>query len=140
MSKDEEKTARSVRSNGHPASGGHAKTSPAITRQTAFSRINRTQWDVPTSAGDNMPYQFYEYPKHVYPHPDKPKHYVVVNSAEEEKLALGGEEIISDEDERHRLLTVASVNKVPVDKRWGPAKITKAIEDAGFDPTLNPFE
>jgi hypothetical protein len=63
-----------------------------------------------------------------------------VNSPEEEREALGGEEVVNDEDERHRLLTVASVNKVPVDKRWGPAKITKAIEDAGFDPTANPFE
>ena len=87
-----------------------------------------------------MPYQFYEYPNHVYPHPDKPKHYVLVNNAEEEREALGGEEVISEEDERTRLLTLASVNKVPVDKRWGPAKITKAIEDAGFDPTANPFE
>ena len=87
-----------------------------------------------------MAYQFFEYPKHVYPHADRPKHYVVVNSPEEEREALGGEEVVNDEDERHRLLTVASVNKVPVDKRWGPAKITKAIEDAGFDPTANPFE
>lgn len=87
-----------------------------------------------------MPYQYQEYPKHVYPTPGNHKHYVVVNSAEEEHAAVGGEEVVNDEDERHRLLTVASVNKVVVDKRWGPAKIIKAIEAAGFDPTANPFE
>ena len=141
-SKDDDETAKSVRSNGHPSSGGHAKTTPPAVRQaTAFSRINRSRWDMPnTTSGDDMPYQFYEYPKHVYPHADRPKHYVLVNNAEEEREALGGEEVISEEDERTRLLTLASVNKVPVDKRWGPAKITKAIEDAGFDPTANPFE
>lgn len=87
-----------------------------------------------------MPYQYQEYPKHIYNDPKNPKGYVLVNSAEEEQVALGGEEVINEEDERTRLLTLASVNKVPVDKRWGPAKITKAIEDAGFDPTANPFE
>ncbi len=86
-----------------------------------------------------MTYQFCEYPKHVYPDPEKPKNFVVVNSAEEESLALGNEEIINDDDERKRLLAVAHVKKVPVDKRWGPAKLTKSIEEAGFDPTLNPF-
>lgn len=87
-----------------------------------------------------MTYQFQEYPKHVYPNADKPKHFVVVNSAEEESVAMGNEEIIDDEVERKRLLAVAHVKKVPVDKRWGPAKLTKAIEDAGFDPTLDPFK
>lgn len=87
-----------------------------------------------------MPYQYCEYPKHIYPNPDNNKHYIVVNSSDEEQLALGGDEIINEDDERVRLLTLASVNKVPVDRRWGPGKIIKAIEDAGFDPTANPFE
>lgn len=136
-----DKTARVVRNNGHPASGGHSKTSPAITRQTAFSRINRNRWDTPdTISGDNMSFQYQEYPKHIYTDLSMPKSYVVVNSADEEQRVLGGKEIINDEAERHRLLTVAEVNKVIIDKRWGPGKITKAIEDAGFDPTLDPFK
>ena len=86
-----------------------------------------------------MSYQYVEYPKHVYPHPDNPKHFVVVRSAEEERLALGHEEIPDEDAEHKRLLAVASVKNLKVDKRWGPAKLTKAIEDAGFDPTLDPF-
>lgn len=87
-----------------------------------------------------MPFQYQEYPKHIYNNPLNPRDYVLVNDVHEERLALGGEEVINEEAERHRLLTVASINKVAIDKRWGPAKITKAIEDAGFDPTANPFE
>jgi hypothetical protein len=87
-----------------------------------------------------MAYQFQEYPKHVYPNPDKPKYCIVVYDADQERAALGHEEVIDDEVERKRLLAVASVKKVAVDKRWGPAKLSKAIEDAGFDPTLDPFK
>lgn len=142
------KTSGSVRSSGHTASGGHHGTVPWSVRSpskpnnnSALSRANRPRWDVSDGlSGGEMPYQYQEYPKHVYPHADKPKHFVVVNSEEEERQVLGGEEIINEEHERHRLLTLASVKKVPVDKRWGPAKLTKAIEDAGYDPTLNPFE
>lgn len=149
MAKDEiksGKTAQSVRSNGHASSGGHADRSTtaskvAVRQVSALSRVNRIRWDVTDGiTGGDMPYQYQEYPKHIYPDPTKPKHFVCVNDCNEERLALGGEEIIDDEHERHRLLTVASVNKIPVDKRWGPAKLTKAIEDAGSDPTLNPFK
>lgn len=87
-----------------------------------------------------MPYQYQEYPKHIYNDPKDPKKFIVVNSADDEQLALGGEEIIDPDVERVRLLTLASIKKVAVDKRWGPGKITKAIEDAGFDPTLDPFK
>lgn len=136
----------SVRSNGHSSSGGHSATKTATNRgaikqNSALSRINRSRWDWSDgNNGDSAISQYQEYPKHVYNNPDKPKHYVVVNSASEEAQVLGGEEVIDDEVERVRLLAVAQVKNVKVDKRWGPAKLTKAIEDAGFDPTLNPFE
>jgi hypothetical protein len=136
----------SVKSNGSHSSGGKAGHGVPVRQArsnntSARSRVNQHRWDWSDgNNGDSMTYQYQEYPKHVYPHADKPKHYVVVNSAEEESQILGGEEIINDEHERVRLLTVAKVKNVPVDKRWGPAKLTKAIEDAGFDPTLNPFK
>lgn len=84
-----------------------------------------------------MTYQYQEYPKLIY---SDDKNYTVVYDANQEQQLLGGEEIIDEEDERIRLFAVAKIKNVQVDKRWGPAKLTKAIEDAGFDPTLNPFE
>lgn len=87
-----------------------------------------------------MKSQYQEYPKCIYNDPENPKIYVIVNSAKEEQQVLGGEEVIDEDEERVRLLAVASVKKVAVDKRWGPAKLTKAIEAAGFDPTLDPFK
>lgn len=151
VSKDDEigrGTRGSVRANGHVTSGGHAVGKANNARSTvrqnnasAYSRANRPRWDVTDGySGDNMSYQYQEYPKHVYPDPENIKSYVIVNDANEEQQVLGGEEVIDEEDERERLLAVASVKKVPVDKRWGPAKLSKAIETAGFDPTLNPFE
>lgn len=145
MAKDDEygkatSTAKSVRSNGHSASGGHT-SKPTLRQNSAFSRTNRFRWDYSDGVtGDNMTFQYQEYPKHVYNDPQNPKIYVVCLDAEQERKALGNEEIIDDETERKRLLTLASVKNVQVDKRWGPAKITKAIEDAGFDPTLDPFK
>jgi len=110
-------------------------------QNSATSRANRSRWDnSPGSAGVEMQYQYQEYPKHLYLDPKNPKAFTVVNDADQERLALGGEEVINEEDERNRLLTLASVNSVQVDKRWGPAKLTKAIEDAGVDPTANPFK
>lgn len=138
------KTARSVRGNGHTTSGGHSfkATARGILKQnSALSRVNRTRWDWSDgSPGDSMTFQYQEYPKYVYNDPHNSRSFVIVNSVDEERLAVGGEEIIREEDERDRLLALASVSGVQVDKRWGPAKITKAIEDAGFDPTSNPFE
>lgn len=86
-----------------------------------------------------MPNQFQEYPKHVYPDPDDRKKYVVVNSEEEEHLALKGTPIVRDEDERKRLLAVAEVNDLQVDGRWSIGRMKKVIADAGFDPEANPF-
>ena len=87
-----------------------------------------------------MTYQYQEYPKHIYNDPKNPKAFIVVRSADEEHKALKNEEIIDEDVERKRLLAIAAVKILQVDKRWGPAKLTKAIEDAGFDPTLDPFK
>ncbi len=87
-----------------------------------------------------MSNQYQEYPKFIYHDPTNSKGYVVVNNAHEERLATGGEEVISEETEHKRLHALAAVKGVQVDKRWGPAKLTKAIEDAGFDPTVDPFK
>lgn len=131
------KTARSVRTNGHSSSGGHA-----MRQNSVFSRINRSKWNNSSdySPGDGALNQYQEYPKLIYNDVKDPKKYVRVNSIEEETAATGGEEVINDEDERERLFAVAAVKGVQVDKRWGPGKIIKAIEDAGFDPALNPFK
>lgn len=140
MSEAKSKTAKSVRTNGHNSSGGHnGKT--AVKQNSANSRVNRIRWDYSDGVqGDAVSNQYQEYPKHIYNDPKNSRAYVIVNSAEEERTAIGGEEIIDDEVERTRLLTLASVKDVKVDKRWGPAKITKAIEDSGFDPTIDPFK
>lgn len=133
------KTARSVRSNGHSSSGGHTVQGAS---KSKFSRVDHIRWNNSDGLpGDNqMTTQYQEYPKHLYLDPKNPKLYVVVKDVNEENQALGNEEIIDEEEERKRLLAIAVVKKLPVDKRWGPAKLTKAIEDAGFDPTLNPFK
>jgi ribosomal protein L15 len=137
-------TAKAVSRGGHPSSGGHfGKATPGrALRQNnnPMSRLNRSRWDYdPGSNGGEMPYQFQEYPKHVYPNPHKLKEYVVVNSEDEERLALRGEEIVREDEERKRLVTLAEVNHVQVDKRWGIHKLTKALDDAGFDSSANPF-
>lgn len=130
----------SVRSNGHVSSGGHNGRAARTAKQnSAYSRANRPRWDVSDGnpTGGEMVSQYQEYPKLIY---TDDKNYIVVQDANQERQVLGGEEIIDEEDERIRLFAVAKVKGVQVDKRWGPAKLTKAIEEAGFDPTLNPFE
>lgn len=141
--KDDNKTARSVRSNGHTSSGGHTiRSTSKSTLNPKFSRVDHIRWTNSDGLpGDNsMSSQYQEYPKNLYLDPKNPRNYTVVRTPEEENLALGNEEIIDEEIERKRLLAVANVNNVPVDKRWGPAKLARAIEDAGFDPTLDPFK
>jgi hypothetical protein len=83
----------SVRSNGHAASGGHVSGGKLIHQNnSALSRANRTQWDWSNPpSGPQEPYKHHEYPKHVHCDPSRPKHYVVVHSAEEEARVRGGE-------------------------------------------------
>lgn len=91
---------------------------------------------------DNMefpPYQFREYPKHI-PDPSGDKPFLVVNDAEEERAAKGGERVVDEEFERTRLLKVAEIKGVTVDGRWGIKRLRQTIEAAGEDPNLDPYK
>jgi hypothetical protein len=90
-------------------------------------------------------YEFTEYPKMVYPGGMKSNGLgqtepgVIVNDADEEAIAMAGHAVVREEDERARLLKVAEVKGVTVDKRWGVDRLTAAIKDAGFDAAMDPF-
>jgi hypothetical protein len=74
------------------------------------------------------------YPKHVYPNGAKMP-FVVVNSADEEAEVMGTAKEIDPEDEKARLLSVASSHGLAItDKRWGIDRIRLAITSAGYDP------
>lgn len=134
------RTRAAIRSVGHTASGGHASRSQSASRLSPYAKINRNMWEgADPLSGGIMPNEFQEYPKHVYPDLSEPKKYVVVHSEEQEHAALGGQPVVQEDDERKRLLALAEVKDVKIDKRWSIPKMAKAIDDAGFDSTLNPF-
>jgi hypothetical protein len=82
-------------------------------------------------------YEFQEYPKHVYPNgPDKP--YVEVRSEAEEAEAMGSGSVVREEEEQERLVQVATIKGVKIDKRWGVKRLRDEIKAAGFDPDLDP--
>ncbi len=82
-------------------------------------------------------YNYMEYPKHVYPNgPDKP--FVEVRSAEEEREAMSSGVVVREDDEQARLVEVATIKGVKIDKRWGVKRLRDVIADAGFDPDLDP--
>lgn len=89
---------------------------------------------------DNMEfpdYNFMEFPKHVYPNgPDQP--YVQVNSPEEEAEAMKNGRVVREDDEHARLVEVATVKGVKIDRRWKNERLREAIADAGHDPDLDP--
>ena len=141
-----------VKAAAHPTSGGHHQPAPAparvilqAKRQPGDPVPELPTWRMtPLSPGARMdrfshltfpPYQFREYPKWVKP-PTGAR--VLVHDAEEEALAMGGAELVREEDERARLLLVAEVKGVQVDATWPLARLEKAIADAGHDPSLDP--
>ena len=145
--KSTSKTASAVKNGGHPSSGGQAGShniSQGRSKSSTVAKlwqVNRDEWNTNDNmSGGLMPTPWQEYPKHVYPDPDNTKKYIQVNNEEEEQAALGGVLIVREEDERERLVTLAGVKGVQVDKRWGLPKLTKALEDAGHDSTVNPFK
>lgn len=82
---------------------------------------------------DNMefpPYEYREYPKWVGD--------VLVENADEEAAATAGSPVVREADEKARLVKVAEIFGVQVDKRWSPEKLAKAISDAGHDPAHDP--
>ena len=144
--KNTSKTASAVKNGGHASSGGKAGShniSQGRSKNSTVAklwRVNKDQWNTNNISGGLMPTSWQEYPKHVYPDQDNLKNYVQVNNEEEERAALGGITIVREEDEHERLVTLAGVKGVQVDKRWGLPKLTKAIEDAGHDSSVNPFK
>lgn len=125
------KAARAVSRSGHSASGGHV----IVTKQVAGKTQIFHAFDDP-DPGDDMAYEFREYPKHVTV--DGKLH--VCNNADEETTARAGEKIVRDADERKRLVTLAGIKEVQVDGRWALDKIRAAITDAGFDADADPFD
>jgi hypothetical protein len=98
---------------------------------------------------ETSPYEFSEYPKMVYPDSadGKPKYngrgqaelgIIVNDEAEEAEVMKTKAAPVREGDEKARLLKVCAVKGVPFDKRWGVEKLTTAIEDAGFDASLDP--
>lgn len=83
-------------------------------------------------------YEFREYPKWVYPKGTGKPGIVVANEDEEVAAMKTGVAPVREADEIKRLIGVADVKGVSVDKTWGVAKLTAAIEAAGFDPALDP--
>lgn len=144
MARDDEtrsgaKTSRAMQATTHSASGGHTK-GPGL-KPGSRNQITRAPlWDN-TPDGDNGTAMsgYQEYPKHVFPFPDEPKRYVVVNSEAEEEAAMQTGTVVRDADEKRRMIALAEVKGVPVDGRWTTAKMTKVISDAGYDASANPF-
>lgn len=123
-------TLRAIKSVGHPASGGH---SPRV--QRAIAAGNWTVIDDPDDGEDDVAYDYQEYPKFVTREDDET---MIVRSEDEELTFLSGSKVVRDADERARLIKVAAVKGVTIDKRWALPKIIKAISGAGFDPALDP--
>ena len=141
------KTASAVKNGGHVSSGGRAGShniSQGRSKNSTVAKLwnmSKEQWNTNDNiSGGLMPTPWQEYPKHVYPEPGNMKNYVHVNNEEEERLALGGDKIVREEDEHERLVALAGVKGVQADKRWGVPRLTKAIEDAGHDSSVNPFK
>ncbi len=80
------------------------------------------------------PYEFVEYPKHV----TIDGKVIVCNDEDEEAQALASGKVVREEDERARMIAVADLYEIKVDKRWGLDKMAKAIRDAGHDPEHDP--
>lgn len=144
MARDDEtrsgaKTSRAMSATTHSASGGHTK-GPGH-RPGSRNQITRVPlWDNAPDGDCGTPMSGYqEYPKHIYPDAENPRHYVVVNSEAEEEALMQTGAVVRDADEKRRLCAVGEVKGVPIDKRWSAERMTKAIEDAGHDAALDPF-
>lgn len=152
----------------HASGGGHHAPAQAPLRGQMAQRYwavdedhKRKGSDLPTNVPREHPnyarmefpeYEFREFPKMLYPSnaddPFTPVYTkgvpcegIIVNDEEEQMAVLATlAPPVREADERKRLIALAEVDGVTIDKRWSLAKITAAIEGAGFDPTANPFE
>ena len=80
------------------------------------------------------PYEFVEFPKHVI----VAGRTITVNSEAEEAEALSQGKVVREEDERKRMLAVADLYGLQVDKRWRLDRIAEVIRNAGYDPEFDP--
>lgn len=129
---DDDTHTSAVRSAGHSRSGGHVI---AQTRAVAGKSRIYHAFDDP-DLGDDMAYEFHEYPKHVTV--EGKLH--VCNNADEEATARAGEGIVREADERKRMVALAKVKDVQVDGRWSLDKMAEAITNAGYDASADPFD
>lgn len=145
--------ARTARLVGHGSSGGHAPATRSVAA-AARQALRQPPLDFdhrhhPVQQQRARPVEYAEYPKAVYPgakdpsrpydDKGKPLPFVRVNNREEEDLVMGGDPIVREDDERKRLIKVAEVKGVRIDKRWNSDNLRAAIIGAGFDAELNPF-
>jgi hypothetical protein len=80
------------------------------------------------------PYVFQEYPKHVV----VKGRTIVCRDEDEEAAALADQDILSEPDERARLIAVAQQKGLSIDGRWKIEKMRAAIVNAGYDPDFDP--
>lgn len=71
-------------------------------------------------------YEFHEYPKMVYPKPGKPG--ILVQNATEEEAAMGGVQPVSAEEQHAKLVAIADLEGVKIDKRWGVDRLRAEID------------
>jgi hypothetical protein len=131
----------------HARAGGHAHTlqdNPLTQRREWSTDPVRRFRGAHMSQHNHYPtmefpdYEFREYPMMVYPEGNHRGAGVLVRSDEERDHAMGGHKVVRDEDRHARLVKVAHVKGVKVDKRWNSDRIAAAITDAGHDPDLDP--
>lgn len=72
-------------------------------------------------------YEFREYPKWVTPEGGEP---VLVNDASEEAEVLQTGEVLRDEDAKADVIAELTAKGVQFDKRWGLARLQKALAEA----------
>jgi hypothetical protein len=81
-----------------------------------------------------QPYEFREFPKHVTVNG------IVhtCNDADEEACAREKGGLVREEDERERMMTLAEMHGLKIDRRWKLDRISDAIRNAGYDPDHDP--
>lgn len=82
-----------------------------------------------------MQYEFKEFPKFITVNGEN----FIVNDENEEKEVMDNGTIYDEDEDRKRLITLAKIKDITIDRRWKINKIKQVISDAGFDPEFNPF-
>jgi hypothetical protein len=158
---DDDEETRGGRVASHARGGGHsapqmsraavkganiARGANPVSRASFVARqaANAGSWETPSvliEEDDDMTHPLYQGMKFKdYEYNEFPKAIgdKLAMNEDEEKVILAGRPLLREPEERVRLIAVAEVKGVTIDKRWNIEKIVKAIEDAGYDPTLDP--